>query len=91
MTPQVSHAGKLLLLNPGDRVIEANFDMLKGKWEQKAETVMGLVDAATDAKDFVKATEEALRKEQADAFVGLDKENAAVCLVVVINSRLFFD
>lgn len=79
MTPQVSHAGKLLLLNPGDKVIEANFDMLKDKWEQKAETVMGLVDAATDAKDFVKATEEALRKEQSDAFVGLEHENPAVC------------
>lgn len=54
--------------------------MLKGKWENKAEEVMGLVDAATDAADFVKATEEALRKEQADAFVGLDQENPAVSI-----------
>lgn len=78
LTPQVSHAGKLLLLNPGDKVIDANFDMLKGKWENKAEEVMGLVDAATDAADFVKATEEALRKEQAEAYVGLEKENPAI-------------
>lgn len=78
LTPQVSHAGKLLLLNHGDQVIEANFDMLKDKWEHKAEEVMGLVDAATDAADFVKATEEALIREQKDAFVGLEQGNPAV-------------
>ena len=59
--------------------------MLKGKWENKAEEVMGLVDAATDAADFVKATEEALRKEQADAFVGLDQENPAVSIRFFIS------
>lgn len=74
-------------MNPGDKVIEANFDMLKGKWENKAEEVMGLVDAATDAADFVKATEEALKKEQADAFVGLEQENPAVS---ILNFYLIF-
>ena len=60
--------------------------MLKEKWEHKAEEVMGLVDAATDAADFVKATEEALRKEQAEAFVGLDQENPAVSLFFVLHN-----
>ena len=39
---------------------------------------MGLVDAATDAADFVKATEEAMLAEQKVAFDGLEKENPAV-------------
>ena len=62
--------------------------MLKQKWENKAEEVMGLVDAATDAADFVKATEEAMRAEQKVAFDGLEKENPAVSLCNMKNFYL---
>lgn len=78
LTPQVSHAGKLLLLNPGDNAIETHFNQMKQSWINKAEEVTALVDAATDTLDFVTASEEAMRKEQQLAFQGIDQQNLAM-------------
>uniref|UniRef100_T2MH95 Vinculin n=1 Tax=Hydra vulgaris TaxID=6087 RepID=T2MH95_HYDVU len=75
ITPQVSHAGKLLLLNPGNPTIELHFDNLKNHWIEKASEVTALVDTATDAYDFVKESEAAIRKEQENAMVGLEQFN----------------
>lgn len=78
LTPQVSHAGKMLLVNPGDSAIENHFNTLKQSWINKAEEVTALVDTATDTYDFVKASEEAMKKEQADALEGMEQQNLAV-------------
>ncbi|XP_057297715.1 vinculin-like [Hydractinia symbiolongicarpus] len=85
LTPQVSHAGKLLLLNPGNATIEAHFDLMKKNWIDKAEEVTALVDAATDAFDFVKHSEDAIRRDQASALVGLEQQNPSVVVAKAGN------
>ena len=68
----------MVLVNPGDATIENHFNVLKQSWVNKAEEVTALVDTATDTLDFVKASEEAMVKEQTGALEGLDQQNLAV-------------
>lgn len=51
---------------------------MKKNWIDKAEEVTALVDAATDAFDFVKHSEDAIRRDQASALVGLEQQNPSV-------------
>ena len=44
----------------------------------KASEVTALVDTATDAFDFVKESEGAIRREQENALVGLEQSNPSV-------------
>ena len=71
----------MVLVNPGDTTIENHFNVLKQSWINKAEEVTALVDTATDTLDFVKASEEAMVKEQAGALEGIDQQNLAVRVI----------
>ena len=78
MTPQVSHAGKLFLMKPGDATVETNFITMRDAWFDKADELTGLVDAATDAVDFVKESEAAIMKDKEAALEGMANQNQAV-------------
>nr|XP_006817880.1 PREDICTED: vinculin-like [Saccoglossus kowalevskii] len=69
MTPQVIHAGRILLENPDNEerlrhdAAREHFEMLKKEWTGNMEKLTGLVDEATDTVSFIKATEEALKHD----------------------------
>ena len=78
MTPQISHAGKLLLMNPGNELFNAHFTDLCNDWRKNSDELIALVDAATDTLDYMKESEECIRREIAGAIVGLEQQNPAV-------------
>ena len=80
LTPQISHAGKLLLMNPGNELFERHFTDLCDDWRKNSDELIALVDAATDTLDYMKASEEAIRVEIAAAVSGMEKQNPAVCI-----------
>lgn len=77
LTPQISHAGKLLLMNPGEQ-FNQHFTDLCDDWRKKSDELIALVDAATDTLDYMKESEECIRREIAGAIVGLEQQNPAV-------------
>jgi len=78
LTPQISHAGKLLLMNPGNDLFHAHFTDLCNDWRANSDELIALVDAATDTLDYMKASEECIKKEIAGACVGLEQQNPAI-------------
>ncbi|XP_030848745.1 vinculin isoform X1 [Strongylocentrotus purpuratus] len=63
LAPQVVAAGKVLLLNPGEQTAVSHFDELKREYMGKVETLTDLVDQAVDTVEFVKASEEAIKRD----------------------------
>ena len=53
ITPQVSHAAKILLLNPNDPTALAYFNNVRDDYNKMMGQLVGLVDNATDAADFI--------------------------------------
>ena len=54
LTPQYSHAGKLLLSSNGDAAAAENFKNMKSELQCQLEELTGLVDMATAASDFIR-------------------------------------
>ena len=55
LTRQVVKAARIVLLAPGNNVVEAHFDGLKEKWTNNMEKLLRLVDEPTDTVGFIKA------------------------------------
>jgi vinculin len=78
LTPQISHAGKLLLMNPNNELFNAHFTDLCDDWRKNSDELIALVDAATDTLDYMTASEEAIKEEIAAAVSGVEAQNPAV-------------
>ncbi|XP_065072400.1 vinculin-like [Rhopilema esculentum] len=80
LTPQISHAGKLLLASNGDPTAAENFKKLKEEWKDQIEELTGLVDMATDASDFIKESEDVIKKDCEAAEIALKQGNLPLLL-----------
>ncbi|XP_077978235.1 vinculin-like isoform X2 [Glandiceps talaboti] len=65
LTPQIIYAGRILLENPGNEAASEHFEMLKKEWTSQMEMLIGSVDNATDTLSFIKATEDAIKRDNA--------------------------
>ncbi|XP_070565651.1 vinculin-like isoform X35 [Ptychodera flava] len=69
LTPQVIYAGRILMENPENDqrlrhdAAKEHFEMLKKEWTGNMDQLIGLVDEATDTVSFIKATEDAIRRD----------------------------
>ncbi|XP_038594053.1 vinculin-like isoform X3 [Micropterus salmoides] len=63
LTPQVTSAARILLMNPGNKAAYEHFDTMKNQWIDNVEKLTGLVDEAIDTKSLLDASEEAIKKD----------------------------
>ncbi|XP_078607597.1 vinculin-like isoform X12 [Branchiostoma floridae x Branchiostoma japonicum] len=71
LTPQIIHAGKILLDNPDNqssgfnlhRAASEHFELLKREWMNNMDKLTSLVDDAVDTVAFIKACEEAIARD----------------------------
>ncbi|XP_066290179.1 vinculin-like isoform X7 [Branchiostoma lanceolatum] len=71
LTPQINHAGKILLDNPDNqssgfnlyRAASEHFELLKREWMNNMDKLTSLVDDAVDTVAFIKACEEAIARD----------------------------
>eukprot|EP00794_Sanderia_malayensis_P016841 gene16841-18540_t len=86
LTPQCSHAGKLLLASNGDAATAENFEGMKNELREKLDELTGLVDMATAAPDFIKASEEMIKRDSEAAVTAAKQSNLPI--VVEKSSRI---
>ncbi|XP_078607598.1 vinculin-like isoform X13 [Branchiostoma floridae x Branchiostoma japonicum] len=63
LTPQIIHAGKILLDNPDNQAASEHFELLKREWMNNMDKLTSLVDDAVDTVAFIKACEEAIARD----------------------------
>ncbi|CAH1270145.1 VCL [Branchiostoma lanceolatum] len=63
LTPQINHAGKILLDNPDNQAASEHFELLKREWMNNMDKLTSLVDDAVDTVAFIKACEEAIARD----------------------------
>ncbi|XP_071505941.1 vinculin-like isoform X3 [Diadema antillarum] len=85
LAPQVVAAGKVLLLNPGEQMADSHFAELKKEYMGKVEGLTDLVDQATDTVQFVKASEEAIKRDSEAVSAGIQQQNPNVIIEKASN------
>jgi len=80
LTPQISHAGKLLLASNGDPTAADNFKKMRDEWKDQIEDLTGLVDTATNAADFIKESEDVIKRDCEAAELALKQSNLPIVL-----------
>jgi len=66
MTPQVINAGKIRLHYPNSPQADDHFENLRREFAEALQRLRALVDDAIDTSDFIKASEEAMRRYTAE-------------------------
>ncbi|XP_072163078.1 vinculin-like [Diadema setosum] len=85
LAPQVVAAGKVLLLNPGEQMADSHFAELKKEYMGKVEGLTDLVDQATDTVQFVKASEEAIKRDSEAVSAGIQQQNPNIIIEKASN------
>lgn len=80
LTPQYSHAGKLLLSSNGDAAAAENFKNMKSELQCQLEELTGLVDMATAASDFIRESENVIKRDSEAAAIALQQSNLPIVL-----------
>ncbi|XP_044764027.1 vinculin isoform X4 [Coccinella septempunctata] len=62
LTPQLTSAGSIRMNYPSSKAADEHFENLKNQYADTLTKVRNLCDEATDSADFVKASEEQMRK-----------------------------
>nr|CAB3234304.1 vinculin-like [Phallusia mammillata] len=63
LTPQVIHAGSIVLEHPENKQAEEHFKALREEWIETVDDLTEKVDNSVDVSNFVKATEDGIRRE----------------------------